>query len=121
MTTYTALVDEARESVLWRIVAAGVRSYRRAWPQSAVAGLGIQLAAAVTSTPWQRLRITAGTVAVALWTGVVAGGLAPEYARTSLPWFWQAAAAVGASVVAIYAPAYVRAWPHSVLARLLRR
>ncbi len=111
--SYPSLSKAVADSVLWRTGAAAVALLAAAWSSSSAARM-----VAATRDRFDRPSMA--------WTITVGGLLClllqpaiPAYIRSGLPWFWPLTAIAVAAVCAANVRALEKAWPHSLLARLV--
>jgi hypothetical protein len=112
-SNYPALSRAIADSILWRTSRSLVRMFTRAWPNSSTARL---MAAA---SPLPGLRQIAWIAVFAATAALAAQFTMPVYVRSGLPVMWPLTAITLMVIVAVSANAFERAWPHSVVARVL--
>jgi hypothetical protein len=113
---------EVERSHVWRGLRALAAAYTRALPSSQTSRAAAALKTALPGTRREQLRYAATTAVAALIAVKLMSALwVRDYAASGLPWFWSGLVAAFLVALAAQPDAYLRAWPASSLARLVRR
>jgi hypothetical protein len=114
-------VDAVMDSTIVRASRALHDSVIAGWQSSAISRWRHRATSQfATATPAERLRSYALIIATAAATYVVILSALPAYAAPGLPWWWYAALAAGALMMALWARAITEAWPASLPGRCVR-
>jgi hypothetical protein len=108
---YPGLSTAIVQSILWRVGAAAIDAFAKAWPASRTATAISGIARLRGLFNIALIAAAAGAIALVMQLAI------PSYVRSGLPLMWPIAAIILLAIVGVWAKAFERAWKFSQVAR----